>query len=442
LGSALKSLGLLDEAIEEFREAIRIKPEYKDAHNNLVFAVQFHPDYEAGAVREEIARCNARHAQPPGNLIRPHGNDRNPDRRLRIGYVSADFRNHSVSQFLLPLFEKHDHSQCEVFCFSDVLKQDGMTVRLRARVDHWQSICGWTDDRVADRIRDQKIDILVDLSGRTAGNRLGVFGRKPAPVQVSYLGYPGTTGLKTIDYRMTDAIADPADEVPGDRVFRLPVCNWCFGAPENAPEVGPLPAESAGSITFGTFNNFAKVLPGVMDLWARILNAVPSSRLIIKSRGVNERSVRERVHRFFTARGVDENRVELRGRDVSAAAHLAGYNEIDIALDTFPYHGTTTTCEALWMGVPVVTLAGNAHFSRVGVSLLTNLGHPEWVADSADRYFEIAAGLAKDLPRLTELRKSLRERMAASSLMDAARFARDMEAAYREMWREWCAGAK
>jgi protein O-GlcNAc transferase len=259
-------------------------------------------------------------------------------------------------------------------------------------------------------------------------------------VQVSYLGYPGTTGLSAIDYCLTDSYADPPGQ-PGSlydqNLVRLPVCNWCFSEPDNSPPVGPLPAESVGSVHFGTFNNIAKGSTVIMDLWATILTATPSSRLIIKSHGLGEKSVRDRIQQSFASRGVQSDRLDLRGHEPNDVLHLNAYNQMDIALDTFPYHGTTTTCEALWMGVPVISLAGQTHASRVGVSLLNNVGLPELVAHTPDQYIEIATSLAKDLPRLAELRRALRPRMQKSPLMDAPRFARDIEAAYRQMWHNW-----
>jgi predicted O-linked N-acetylglucosamine transferase (SPINDLY family) len=441
LGRALRSAGQLDEAIAAYREAIRFKPDLASAHSNLICALQYHPGCDADAINEELRRWNQVHAQPLRKFILPHTNDRNPDRRLRIGYVSADFREHSVSWFLLPLIREHDHGAFEIFCYSDVLHCDAVTDRLRACVDGWQNIVRWTDERVAEKVREDKIDILVDLAGHTAGNRLRVFALKPAPVQVSYLGYSGTTGLPEMDYRLTDSLADPPGKTESfhtEKLVRLPVCNWCFGEPDEAPPVGPLPAESNGSICFGTFNNFGKASPAIMDLWAAILIAAPLSRLIIKSRGLGEQSIRERIHQNFASRGVPADRLEIRGHEPNVVSHLNTYNRMDIALDTFPYHGTTTTCEALWMGVPVVTLAGSTHISRVGVSLLSSVGLPELIAQSAEEYLSIATGLAKDLPRLAELRRTLRQRMRASPLMDGRRFARDIEAAYRQMWRNWC----
>ncbi len=439
LGTGLKEIGRLDEAVAAYREAIRLKPDYTDAHSNLVCALQFHSGYGADMIFEELRRWNQHHAQPLRKFIPPHTNDRNPDRRLRIGYVSADFRNHSVSRFLLPLFREHDHGAYEIFCYSDASKSDEVTDRLRACADGWQNIVGWTDERVADKVRQDKIDILVDLAGHTAGNRLRVFARS-APVQVSYLGYPGSTGLSEMDYRLTDSLADPpglTESLHTETLMRLPVCNWCFSEPDDAPPVGRLPAEANGSICFGTFNNFAKVSPAIVNLWAQILNAMPASRLIIKSRGLAEKGARERIHQSFAARGVMADRLEIRGHEPKVSSHLEMYNRIDIALDTFPYHGTTTTCEALWMGVPVVTLAGRTHVSRVGVSLLSTISLPELIAQAPNEYVEIAVRLAKDLPRLGELRRMLRPRMRASPLMDGRRFADDTEAAYRQMWRNW-----
>ncbi len=441
LATTLKRMGQLDEAIEALRQAIRLKPDYVDAHCNLVFALHFHCGYDAEMIQEELRQWNQRHAEPLRKGIRPFGNDFDPDRRLRIGYISADFRNHSVSRFLLPLFREHDHAGQEIICYCDVLHCDEVTDRLRQCANQWQNIAGWTDERVAEKVREDKIDILVDLAGHTAGNRLRVFARKPAPVQVSYLGYPGSTGLPEMDYRLTDSFADPpgkTESLHSEKLLRLPVCNWCFNEPDESPAVGPSPADVGGSICFGSFNNFAKASPVIMDLWAAILRAMPSSRLMIKSRGLGEKRVRQRIHQYFSSRGVEAERLEIRGNEPTVASHLAAYNGMDIALDTFPYHGTTTTCEALWMGVPVVSLAGQTHVSRVGMSLLNSVGLPELIAQSNEEYVSIAVGLARDLLRLAELRRTLRQRMRASLLMDGPRFARDIEAAYRQMWRIWC----
>ena len=442
-GNALKDNGQLDEAISSFRQAIRLKPDFAEAHSNLVYALQFHSGYDPGTIHDEHIRWNQRHAEPLGKIIQPLINNPDPERRLRIGYVSADFWNHSVSRFLLPLFRRHDRGAFEIICYSDVLNPDGMTESLRACADGWENIVGLSDEQVADKVREDKIDILIDLAGHTANNRLRVFARKPAPVQITYLGYPASTGLSVMDYRLSDRLADPPGETESlhtEKLWRLPVCNWCFAEPNVAPAVEPLPA--GGPIRFGSFNNFAKASAAIMDLWAAIMIAIPSSRLIIKSRGLGEENARLRINRRFESHGIPANRLEIRGHQPDFKLHLDTYNQMDIALDTFPYHGTTTTCEALWMGVPVVTLAGSAHVSRVGVSLLSSVGLPELIARTAEEYVSIVVGLAKDLPRLAELRRTFRPRMRASPLMDAGRFARDIESAYRQMWRNWCAAAE
>jgi protein O-GlcNAc transferase len=438
LGDALKDIGQLDEAIAAFRQAITLKPDFADAHSNLVLALNYHAGHNAEAIAEEHRRWNLQHAEPLRQLIRPLKNNRDPDRRLNVGYVSADFRNHSVSRFLLPLFRHHDHNAYRIVCFSDVRNEDATTQNLRACADEWHKIAGFADQRVADLIREKQIDILVDLAGHTAGNRLRVFARQPAPVQVTYLGYPATTGLSQMDYRLTDALADPpgkTESLHSEKLWRLPVCNWCFDEPENAPPVRSSRAD--GPICFGTFNNFAKASPAVMELWAAILKATPSSRLMIKSQALAEPDVRLRITQFFDSRGVQPDRLDLRGGEPDFRSHLEVYNQLDIALDSFPYHGTTTTCEALWMGVPVVSLAGPSHVSRVGVSLLSAVGLPELIAQSEEEYVAIAVALAADLPRLAELRQALRRRMRSSPLMDEPRFARDIEAAYRRMWQTW-----
>jgi protein O-GlcNAc transferase len=439
LGNTLRDEGLLDEAIAELRQAIALKPDFADAHSNLVFALHYHAGFDAKTVAEEHFRWGRQHARPLSRFMQPHGNSRDPDRRLRIAYVSADFREHSVSFFLLPLFAQHDRGVNQIICYSDVRNEDAITNQLRACADEWHKTAGFTDERLADKIRQDQIDILIDLAGHTSRNRLRVFARKPAPVQVSYLGYPGTTGLAEIDYRLSDSLADPTgttESLHAEKLWRLPVCNWCYGAPPNAPPARSSRADAP--VCFGTFNNFLKASPAVMEMWAAILKAAPSSRLIIKSGGLLEPSAGRRVIEFFTSRGVQPDRLDLRGVDPDFRSHLDAYNQMDIALDTFPYHGTTTTCEALWMGVPVVTLAGPSHVSRVGVSLLSAVGLPELIAHTPQQYVQIAVALASDLPRLAELRRTLRDRMRASPLMDAPRFARDIEAAYRQLWHLWC----
>jgi predicted O-linked N-acetylglucosamine transferase (SPINDLY family) len=437
LGMALKDAGRLDETIAAFRQAITFRPDFSEAHSNLVLTLHYHEGYDADAIAEEHRLWNRKFAQPLAKFIRPHSNDRDPNRRLRIGYVSPDFKIHVVGRFLLPLLSHHDRGHFEIFCYSNAARPDEMTARFRSIVDHWRDIARISDEQAADAIRADGIDILVDLAGHTAGNRLLVFAQKPAPVQVSYLGYPASTGLNTIDYRLSDVFADPADSP--NNIYRLPRTNWCFAKLEDSGPVQPPPAINQGYVTFGSFNTLPKVTDAMLQVWARILREIPGSHLLLKTSGFAAASVRERIGARLTALGIDASRLSLRGFEPANADHLAMYSQIDIALDTFPYHGTTTTCDALWMGVPVVTLAGQTHVSRVGVSLLSNIGMPELIAHSTDEYARIAIDLARDLDRLQSLRQSMRARMIASPLMDANQFARDIEAAYRQMWQNWCA---
>jgi len=313
---------------------------------------------------------------------------------------------------------------------------------LRALSDQWRDIAGLGDEQAVELIRNDKIDILVDLAGHTARHRLLVFARKPAPVQVTWLGYPNTTGLDAIDYRLTDAISDPVGQTEAwhsEKLVRLPGAFSCYRPPDDAPAVGVLPALKNGYITFGSFNHFAKINPAVLDLWARLLSQLPSSRLLLKARSLADAGTASRVRETFAHHGVSSERLELRSDDLSVAAHLSLYHGVDVALDPFPYNGTTTTCEALWMGVPVVTLAGQTHVARVTASQLTHLGRPEWIAYSENDYIEKCIELAADLPGLAGTRAAQREHMRLSPLCDAPCFTAQLEAAYREMWRRYCA---
>lgn len=438
LGSALTSQGKFDEALACYRESLRRFPRNHRARSNLLLTLNYLPDADPVDVRREHEDWSAAHAV---SAIAPrHDNSPDPERRLRVGYVSPDFRAHSVAFFIEPLLAGHDRQAVEVVCYSDVPRHDAVTTRLRARADLWRDIHDLKDDAVADRVRADGIDILVDLAGHTAHNRLLVFARRPAPVQVTYLGYPNTTGLTAIDYRLTDGIVDPDGEESfyTERLLRLPGCFLCYQPLDDAPPVSALPALGPRHITFGSFNNLAKIGPDVVALWARLTAAVPGARLLVKNPSLTDGATRERYYAAFAAAGLEKDRVELVGHTPTQAEHLALYARVDIALDTFPYNGTTTTCEALWMGVPVVTLAGARHAGRVGTSLLTAVGHPEWIAATAEGYLATAARLAADLDRLQTVRAGLRADVAASTLCDAAGFARRIESAYRDIWRRWC----
>jgi predicted O-linked N-acetylglucosamine transferase (SPINDLY family) len=314
-----------------------------------------------------------------------------------------------------------------------------MTERIKRSCDTWRNIVGVADEAVAKLVRSDGIDILVDLSGHTNGNRLLVFARKPVPIQVTYLGYANTTGMKAIDYRLTDALSDPpgmTDQLNTEKLWRLPICAWCYQPPEIAPDIQP---RGDGPITFGCFNAFGKINPRLTAIWAELLKVVPGSRLLLKSVGAGEASSRQRLAGQFAEHGIASERIEMLGRIADLRGHLELYHRVDVALDTFPYHGTTTTCEALWMGVPAVCLAGKTHVSRVGVSLLNCVGLLELVAKTPEEYVSIASELAANLSRLSGLRGRLRNTLKSSPLMDGARFAGEVEGAYRQMWRHWCA---
>jgi predicted O-linked N-acetylglucosamine transferase (SPINDLY family) len=438
LGTAILGRGEFDEAVALHREAIRLKPDYTAFNSDLVHALNYHPNFDARMIYEEHRLWGERHAEPLRKSVPPLINSRDPDRNLRIGYVSADFRQHSVGHFFISLLEHHNRGPFEIFCFANMQSLDAMSERMKRSCDVWRNIFGVSDEDVAQMVRADGIDILVDLSGHSAGNRLGVFGRKPAPIQVTYLGYANTTGMKAIDYRFTDALADPpgmTDHLNAETLWRLPACAWCFQPPESAPVVQP---RRDGPITFGCFNAFLKVNPKIMAVWAELLKRLPGSHLLLKSTGTGDTVSRQRITSQFAEYGVPGEQIEIFGWAKNSRQHLEYYHQVDIALDPFPYHGTTTTCEALWMGVPVVTMAGQTHVSRVGVSLLSNVGLAELIARSAEEYVSIAADLAGDLPRLAELRRTLRSRMQASPLMDFSGFAHNVEAAYRQMWRNWC----
>jgi predicted O-linked N-acetylglucosamine transferase (SPINDLY family) len=357
--------------------------------------------------------------------------------KLRVGYVSGDFRRHAVAMFIEPILENHDPSRFEIFCYSNTEGTDEMTARLKRLAHHWTDITQISDDNTAQLISDDRIDILVDLSGHTGANRLPVFGLKPAPVQATYLGFPNSTGLPTIDYRISDPYADPpglTERYHQEKLIRLPHAFFAF-RPHAAP-LAPSPAVSTGVVTFASLNVFRKVTPAMMRLWARILSCVPRSRLLM----ITDPSANDDVRAVFQDAGVTSDRLDLVQRG-PLTQYFQRLNQVDIELDPYPYNGHTTTCDCLWMGVPVVTLAGNTSVTRSGVSILSNIGHPELIASTPDQYAEIATQLAKDLPRLVRLRQTLRDDMARSPITNAQQITRDLEAAYQTMWQEKLAEA-
>jgi predicted O-linked N-acetylglucosamine transferase (SPINDLY family) len=440
LAVALTDVGRVDDAIPYYRQAIERND--IDAHSNFLFSMHYSSRIAATDILAEARQWAQKWEQPLRERRARHLNRRDPDKRLRVGFVSPDYRLHSVSFFLMPLVQSIDPRQIELAFYSNLRAPDAMTAQYQSLTSFWREIIGMSDEQAAEQIRRDQIDVLIDLSGHSGDNRLRVMAYKPAPVQASMIGFGGTTGMESIDYRITDAWADPpglTDANFSERLVRISPTNWCYAPPPDTPAVRLEPYSAGNSIvTFGSINTYAKVGPAVLDVWARILHAVPRSRILFKAARLHSSEVREMVHRQMESRGIARDRLEIRGAVRSLAAHLEVYRDIDIALDPFPYAGTTTTCETIWMGVPLVTRAGDTHISRVGVSLLNNLGLPELIGRDSDDYIRIAVELAGDGRRLAELRRSMRARMSASPLMDKGAYARAVESAFRWMWRQWC----
>jgi protein O-GlcNAc transferase len=438
LGNAMKDGGRVDEAVASFRRAHECDPADAGIHSNLVYTFSFQPGVRPQVILEEARRWNRLHAARFAAERQPHANDRSPERRLRIGYVSPDYRDHCQAFFMTPLLAQHDHQAFEIFCYSSVAKPDAVTERLRGYADHWSDIAGLDDEAAARRIRDDQIDILVDLTMHMAHGRLLVFARKPAPLQVSWLAYPGTTGLDAIDYRITDPFLDPPelarDARYAERSLRLADSFWCYDS-LGGPAVNALPALTGGHVSFGCLNNYCKVTPEVLALFADVLAAVPRSKLFLLA---PPGEPRRDALKIFEQRKIDPERLQFLGR-ASRGAYLSRYHQIDIGLDTLPYNGHTTSLDAFWMGVPVVTLVGDTVVGRAGLCHAMNLRLPELVATTPHAYVERAAALANDLPRLAAMRAELRNRMEKSPLMDATRFVRQVEEAYRAIWRAHCA---
>lgn len=473
-GNALRDMGRLDDAIAAFREAIRLRPALAEAHANLGSALSvagfqeealasfrtardLAPESavprmpllmtlngaehvgtsELAVVHRAMGRLIARHAPPPHvhpPPTLPHG------RPLRVGYVSPDLHTHSVAYFLEAVLAAHDPQVVHAVCYHCGTLSDATTRRMRAAARLWRDVASIDDDSLARLVMADGIDILVDLAGHTRGNRLAMFQRRPASVQATWIGYPNTTGLDTIDYRITDPIADPpgaTDAFHTERLVRLPRGFLCYRPPEDAPRLGSRPCATANSrgVTLGSFNALSKLGPGMIDAWSRILARLPDARLVLKAAGLASDAARQRIRERFASCGIDPSRLETIPPTKDRHAHLELYRRLDIALDSLPYNGTTTTCEALWMGVPVVSCAGDRHAARVGASLLHRVGLDELVARDIDEYVEIAVTLAHDPARIVSLGAGLRERMRLSPLCDAPAFARDLEAAYLGMMR-------
>jgi protein O-GlcNAc transferase len=479
LGEALRRAGRLDDAAASFRQALALRPDHPEALNKLgdilvkegqiaealecfekslsvrpdasleskrLFTLWFDERRDMHAILQEHRQWNDRHARPLAAEIRPHANDRTAARRLRIGYACPFLIDTPVAWNLLPLITNHDRQRFEVYCFNAGAYRDEMTDRIESKVDMWRDIFAMSDEKAAELIRADGIDILIDLSLHTASNRLLVFARKPAPVQVTYLGYCGTTGLDAMDYRLSDPYFDPPDDPNSsdsncysERTVLLPHAYWSYepGGPTHEPT--PLPALNAGCVTFGSLNHPSKVSRAALSLWARVLAATPGSRMLIHT---DTRAQNDAARLRFATAGIAAERIKFLPHQ-SWAGYVRTLDQIDIALDTLPYGGGIAACDALWMGVPVVTLIGHTPVGRGAFSILSNIGLTEFAAREPDDYVRIATELSADPPRLAELRAGLRQRMERSPLRDTKGFVRDVEAAYRDMWQRWCnAGAR
>ncbi len=439
LANVLAYQGNAELALPYFREAIANNRSFSGLHSNLLLCLHYLPTHDPLTVFREHLEWATLHA--PDNDRHPvFSTERNPDRKLRLGYVTPDLRGHSVAYFLEPLLASHDRNSFDVTCYVELGVPDKATERLWKLADNVRNTHGLSDDTAAAMIRHDQIDILIDLAGHTDHNRLPMFSHRPAPIQMTYLGYPNTTGMHAIDYRLTDEWADPpgmTERFHTEKLIRLEKGFLCFSPPAESPAISPLPSIERSYVTFGSFNVLTKITHEMLITWADLLREVPSSRLLIKNRQLTDKLLQTRLYAFFEEHGVARERVELLGR-TSKEEHMASYGKVDIALDTFPYHGTTTTCDTLWMGIPVVSLGGQSHVSRVGVSLLTKVGMSDLIARSRQEYIDCAVKLARSPQRLRHLRENLRKMVEESGLTNGLAFTRKLEETYRRIWKGWC----
>jgi len=441
LGNLLVRVGRPEEAERAFRRVLEIDPDSARAHSCVIFTMDLQARYDVRALQEERRQWYQRHGRQHAVAGLKHGNSREPERRLRIGYVSADFRLHSAAYVFGPVIRGHARSSFEVLCYSGVPQEDDVTRSLRQAADRWYAVGGLGDEALSAQIRRDQVDILVDLSGHSAGNRLPVFSRKPAPVQVTAWGYSTGTGLATMDAFFADPVLVPLEQRQhyAEEIIDLP-CAVCYEPPAYLPELTPLPAPAAARVTFGCVNRLDKISDGVLVLWSRVLAALPGAGLLVKDAGLGDAAVRASFVARVARAGIAPERVRLEGRSTHAE-HLKIYRDVDVGLDPFPHGGGVSTAEALWMGVPVVTRQGETPASRVSAAILTAAGMQEWIARSEDEYLRIALQWARALPRLAGVREGLRTRLHASPLGDVARYTAAVEAAYRALWRRWCASS-
>ena len=445
LAGLAADVGDARQTIACFRAILERNPGYAPARSAVLYSLHYDDCYAAETLSREHRDWGRRHCDPIRPRIARHVNDRDPDRQLRIGYVSPDLREHTVTKFVMAPIQYHDPEQSEIFCYSDAEKPDHVTERIKTMIGRGSTglTTGWRETRklsdlqLDELIRKDRIDILVDLRGHAADNRLTLFARKPAPVQINMVGYFNTTGLSAMDYRLTDGHMDPPGETEHlntEKLVRIEPSCWCYSPEPGAPEVNEPPALKNGYITFGSLNKIVKVSEPCGRLWAQVLESVPNSRLLLPVAGDAAPVVRERLGSM----GLPVGRVDILEKAGGSKQYLERFGQIDIALDTFPFNGITTTCDGLWMGVPCVSLAGETSVSRAGKSILHAANLPEWCADTRDQFVTSVTELAAHPDRLREIRRSMRDRLLASPLMDHRGFARNLEAEYRRMWRAWC----
>jgi predicted O-linked N-acetylglucosamine transferase (SPINDLY family) len=433
--------GRQDEALAAMRRGMELKPDSAVIHSGYLNTLQYQPDITVEQLHRAHEEYQRRHAAAVAQCA--HQNDPDTDRSLRIGLVSPHFERHPVGYFLISALEHLERHEFEFFCYSDTKGDDDLTARFRAAASQWRDMRGKKDQELVQQVQADQIDILVDLAGHTGGNRLPAFARKPAPIQITWLDYEGTTGLAAIDYLLADPFVVPPEAEPDytEKIVRMPHGFVCYEPPHITIEPGPLPARATGRVTFGSFNLLAKITPRVVSAWAGILDRLPGSRLLFKYKGLDDPPTAALWRTRFAAAGLGPERVLLEGWS-PYEEFLTRYQRVDIALDPFPYTGGLTTCEALWMGVPVITQAGQTFAGRHGVSHLSNVGLPELIAGNEEHYVKLAVELGHDLERLAKLRAELRQKILVSPLCDSKRFAQDLRERLRELWRQWASCLK
>ncbi len=440
LGNVYKDLGYMDLALDCYAKALSRRPSDGD-QSNFLYTLLYDPGHNHAEVAEEHKNWGRTYADPLRPKDISFDYDPDPQRRLRIGYVSGHFWDHAAALFSLPMILAHDRKKFELFFYNNGDTHDWATDAFRSVASQWHDIATVTDDEVARLIRNDRIDVLIDLCGHIGGNRLLVFARKPAPIQVTYLGYQHSTGIDVMDYRLTDAIADPpgqTDSLYVEKLVRLDPSFFIYRPSDYAPPVAPPPAEANGYITFGCLNNPGKSGPAVIKLWAELLKALPNSQMLLL--GPSRQDADPRVTRLFEAEGIEGSRILFAGKR-SRTAYLKVYDQIDVALDPFPFSGHTTTCDAIWQGVPVVTLAGQTYAGRMSASTLTQARFPQWIAQTPEEYVQIARGVAGDIPSLANLRRNMRDHLTSAPILDAKGFTKSLEGAYRKMWQSYVGNA-